>query len=233
MQALDEANPRALARLVGWSLIGTIVIGILSALFVVRDIDINLSANVAAVAENMLDAEPQLRAKAYISALLVIVEILIGVGFFLLLRRSGPLLAGWSLLTGLVGSILALLGAVFALNAVEIATNPAYSALTDDARLTLLGLQATSNYTSFHLGLILSSAANTGFFYLFLRSKLIPAIIAGWGLFASTFVVVAIVARDFIPLLGHETITAAFMLSNLIALVSTGLYLGIRGVRTG
>ncbi len=119
------------------------------------------------------------------------------------------------------------------MNAAEIASDPAYGTLVNEAqRLMLTGLQATYSYTSFHLGLILSSMAMAGFFTLFIKSNLIPKIIAGWGLFASLFVAVTIVLRDFIPILGNNAVTTAFMVSNLIALVSTGLYLAIRGVRT-
>lgn len=232
MDASENLSPQALARCVGWSLIATIVIGVLAALLVVQDIDINLSANVVAVAEHMLDAELRLRAKAYIAVLLFGIQAFIGIGLFQLLRRSGQLLAGWSLFVSLAASVLALLGAMFAMNAAEIASNAAYTGMAIDARMTIMELQATSDYTSFHLGLVLSSIGMAGFFTLFLKSNLIPKIIAGWGLFASVFVAVTIVARDFIPLLGNGTITAAFMLANLIALVSTGLYLGIRGVRS-
>ncbi|QLC26129.1 DUF4386 domain-containing protein [Parasphingopyxis algicola] len=232
MESTETLYPGTIGRLVGWSLIGTIIVGIVAARFVAPDININLSADVTAVAESMLEAEQRLRARAYLLVLTFGLEALISVGFFLLLRRSGPLLAGWSLFVGLAASLLMLLGAVFALNAAEIAGDSAYGTMAGETRLMLASLQATSDYTSFHLGLVLSATAKAGFFTLFLRSNLIPKIIAGWGLFASLFVAVTIVARDFIPMLGHGTITMAFMLSNLIALVSTGLYLGIRGVRT-
>lgn len=233
MESAEALHPGTIGRLVGWSLIGTIVIGIVAAQFLGSDININLSADVAAVAESMLEAEQRLRARAWIAALAFALEALVSVGFFLLLRRFGPLLAGWSLFVGLAASLLMLLGAVFALNAAEIAGDSAYGAMGGETRTMLASLQATSDYTSFHLGLVLSATAKAGFFALFLKSNLIPKIIAGWGLFASLFVAVTIVARDFIPMLGHGTITMAFMLANLIALVSTGLYLGIRGVRTG
>ncbi|MGP1352177.1 MAG: DUF4386 domain-containing protein [Parasphingopyxis sp.] len=232
MEIAEQSNADAVAKWVGWSLLATIIVGVLAAVFVVSDIDINLSADVAAVADSMLEAEQRLRAKAYIALLTFGLDVLIAVGLFLILRSAGPLLAGWSLFVGLSASILVLLGAVFALNAAELAGDRAYDAMTGDTRLMLASLQATSDYTSFHLGLILGSLAKAGFFYLFLKSRLIPAIIAGWGLFASLFVAFTIVTRDFVPLLGHGTITAAFMISNLIALVSTGLYLAIWGVRS-
>jgi len=225
-------NTQTIARVAGWSLIASIVVGALSAIFVAQGIDINLSADVSATAKNMLQAEPQLRAKAYLGALAFGLGVAVHAGFFLLLRGAGPMLALWSLLIALTSAVLALLGSVFALNAAEIAGDGAYLELMGNSeRLMLAALQASSDYTSFHLSLIIGSAANAGFFLLFFRSALIPKLIAGWGLFASLFVAIAIVARDFIPLIGSEPITIAFMLSNLIALVSTGAYLGLRGVR--
>ena len=221
-----------IARVTGWSLIATIIVGAFSAIFVAEGIDINLSADVSETTENMLQAETQLRAKAYLGALTFTLGIAVSAGFFLLLRQSGLLLASWSLIIALAASILGLLGSVFAMNAAEIAGDPAYQELTGSSqRLMLTALQASSDYTSFHLSLVISSVANAGFFLLFLRSGLIPKIIAGWGLFASVFVATAIVARDFIPIVGSEPVTIAFMLSNLFALVATGLYLGIRGVK--
>ena len=232
MLSTEELNPQSLARWAGWSLIGTIIIGVFGALYIGQGIDINQTADVAATAENMLGAEKRLRASAYIGGVIFSLEILISLGLYLLLRGSGQLLSAWSLVVGVAASTLVLLGSVFALNAAEIAADAAYSSMTTETRLILNSLQATSDYTSFHLGLILSTISKAGFFYLFLKSGLIPKIIAGWGLFASTFVAATIVARDFFPMLGHNTITMAFMLSNLIAIVSLALYLVVRGVRS-
>lgn len=233
MQSLETVNPQSLGRWVGWSMLATLVIGFSSAFLIVEGIDINLSADVEATAQNMLQAELRLRAKAYIAALTFALDGLVSIGLFLLLRKSGQLLAAWCLLVSVTAAVFLLLGAMFAMNAAEIAADPAYQNIANDTqRLLLAGLQATSNYTSFHLGLILSSFAMAGFFFLFLRSALIPRVIAGWGLFASLFVGITIVARDFIPMLGQEAVTAAFMISNLVAIVATGVYLSIHGVRT-
>jgi len=222
----------ALARGVGLAWLATILIGILATVLFGKGIDINLSADVAAVATAMLDAEARLRALAYAALLVFALDLLVSIGLFLLLRSAGPLLAAWSLASRITAGILSVLGAVFLMNSAEIASRPAYTVLADHGdRLLLAGLQATSDYTSFHLSLVLSSAALAGFFWLFLRSGRIPKLIAGWGLFASLFVAITIVLRDFIPALGHIAITAAFMLSNLIALFSTSIYLAARGVR--
>lgn len=236
MDISNEVTPldsRSLARLVGWSLLATIFVGMVAALTIAQDIDINLSADVVATAQNMLEAETQLRAKSYIALLSFGLEAVVGVGLFFLLRPTGQLLAAWSLIVSITAALLVMLSAVFNMNAAEIAGDLAYTKLASEPqRLLLTGLQATSDYTSFHLGLVLSSVSKAGFFYLFLKSGLIPKLIAGWGLFASLFVSTAIVSRDFIPIIGHGGVTVSFMASNLIALVATALYLTIKGVRS-
>lgn len=221
-----------LARGVGLAWLATLLAGIGATIFLGQGIDINLSADVEAVAKAMLDAETRLRALAYVGLLIFALDLLVSIGLFLLLRPAGPLLAAWSLAARTMAGVLSVLGSVFLMNAAEIAGRPAYTVLADSAdRLLLNALQATSNYTSFHLSLVLSSAALGGFFWLFLKSHQIPKLIAAWGLFASLFVASAIVLRDFIPAFGHSAITMAFMLSNLIALFSTSIYLAARGVR--
>lgn len=165
------------------------------------------------------------------SLLAFALEVFVSLGLFMLLQKHGRLLASWSLLIAVGASDVVFLGAVFGMNAAELAGNTAYQSLTDESqRLMLAGLQANSDYTSFHLGLVMGSMAKAGFFYLFLRPALIPRLIAGWGLFASVFVVFMMVARDFILALANNTLSMAFILVNLIAIVSTGLYLAIRGV---
>lgn len=228
----DTTEPTALARRVGLAWLATLLVGMLSAVLLGQGIDINLSADVEAVAKAMLDAETRLRARAYVALLILALDLLVSIGLFLLLRPAGPLLAAWSLAARIMAGVLSVLGPVFLMNAAEIASRPAYTVLADSAdRLLLSGLQATSNYTSFHLSMVLSSAALAGFFWLFLVSRQIPKLIAAWGLFASLFVATVIVLRDFVPAFGHTAITMAFMLSNLIALFSTSIYLAAKGVR--
>lgn len=226
-------NPQPLSRQIGWSMLLLIVIGIASALFITPGIDVNLSADIAKTAENMLSAEHRLHATAYLSVLQILLELFIAIGFFLILRDHGLMLASWSLALAVITSVIASLGAIYALNSALIASNSAFDVIGNGSqRPLLISLQVTSDYTSFHLGLILGSISKAGVFWLFLRSGLIPKLLSAWGVFASLFVVLALIGRDFLPVLGHSSVTGAFMACNLLAIVALGLMLGIRGVRT-
>jgi len=221
-----------LSRYIGWSLIASIAIGILASVFISSGIDINLSADITKTAENMFDAERRLHARAYMSIFSFMLQGFISVGLFFVLREYGPVLATWALVVGISAALLGLTGAVSAMNVAIIAENSAFETLTSDSqRLMLAGMQVTSDYTSFHLSLVLNCVAQAAIFYLFFKSNLIPKLISGWGVFASLFVAITIVGRDFMPALGHNTITVAFMVSNLIAILALGLYLGVKGVR--
>lgn len=222
---------QSIAKSTGLTILASIGIGLIGAITVAQGIDINLTADVESTAANMLEAEKALHAKAYLGGLVFCIEALVAAGLFLLVQRYNVMLALASLIVHISATVLMGLGAVFAMNAAQVAGNEAYIALGHDSQLLLASLQATSDYTSFHLGLVLASFAKAGFFYLFLKSGLIPRLIAGWGIFASLFVGITIVARDFMPLLGSGTITAAFLASNLIAILALGVYLVMRGVR--
>lgn len=232
MQNNVNFNPNAIARWTGLGLLAAIIVGIFASVFVAQGIDINLSGDVKATAENMLAAETRVRLKAYLALLTFALQALVSVGFYLLLRQYRPLLAGTSLYMSLGAAILVLMGAVYAMNVAQFASHTAYQELTNDPeRLFLTGLQATSDYTSFHLALALSSIANAGFFYGFLKSRLIPKLMAGWGVFANIFVSAALIIRDFVPMVGDDAVTISFMICNLAALIIIGLYLSLRGVR--
>jgi hypothetical protein len=51
----NTINLKGLSLYVGWSLIGSIVVGIIAAMSISTGIDINLSADIAKTSENMLD----------------------------------------------------------------------------------------------------------------------------------------------------------------------------------
>lgn len=215
------------ARLAGLSLLSILVLGIVGAMTIAPGIDVNLTGDIAATSINMGDAGDRLLALGWLRSAIFALELLFYVALWLVSRESAPLLAGWSATMGIASAVIGLLGAVIAMNAELIASNAAFGS---DARDSLLALQATLDHTSFHLALVLGSLAKAGIFAIFLTAALTPRLLAGFGLIASLFVVVAVVGRDFIPVLGNDIVTAAFLVGNLLSLLALGVWLALKGV---
>lgn len=228
-----DINTLAIARLTGLALLFLIAFGIVRSLTIASGIDINLSADFVATPTTMMDAEMSLRGMAYLSIVGFGLDVLVTLGLFLLLRSTSTILSLWCLCMGVTAALMTLLGGVFTMNAALLAGNEGLASLGDEAQLTLLtSLQAMTNYTAFHIGLIISSLSMAGYFWLFFKSRTIPSVLAGFGIYASLFVAIAIGLRDFQPFLASTAVTALFMICNLIALVALGLYLAIWRVRT-
>jgi len=66
MQISEHFSSQKIAKAVGWALLASIVFGTLGAIVIAKGIDVNMSADIAGTAENMLEAETRLRAKAYL-----------------------------------------------------------------------------------------------------------------------------------------------------------------------
>ena len=71
MQTSNPLNNKNIAFITGLALLASIFVGIFSSLFIAKGIDINLNADVLATAENMLEAEGRLRAKAYMAIVML------------------------------------------------------------------------------------------------------------------------------------------------------------------
>lgn len=232
MGETEHKTLQSTARLTGAGLLVILALGVVNAMFVGADIDINLNADVSATAQNMLALEQAGRSRAYLSLLVFCVQCQIALGMFFILRKNVVQLASWALAVGLGAAVLGLTGAVSAMNGAEFASHPDWAGGSlQSSALSAAAISATSDYTSFHLALIAGSLSNAAFFWGFYLTRRLPRPIAGWGVFASMLVALVVVARDFFPALGHEAITAGFLGANFIALLASGLYLAIKGVR--
>lgn len=91
----------------------------------------------------------------------------------------------------------------------------------------LLRVAAWDNRTSF--AAFVFTIGSTIFFYLFVRSRIIPRSFAGWGLFASVIAFAACLAHLVHP--AFSAMTMAAWIPMLLAETSTGLWLLVRSVK--
>jgi len=92
MRDLGTIESIALGRRVGIVWLASLLAGITATILFGQGLDINLSADVEAMAVAMLDAETWLRALAYMGMPIFALDLLVSLGLFLLLRSAGPLL---------------------------------------------------------------------------------------------------------------------------------------------
>ena len=217
------------SRWTGAALLAGVVLGILNALNVSPGIDINLSGDFRATAEAMLQSPDRLQARGWMLMAIFACQAASLSGFYLLTRERSPFPALWALLAGLVAATFSLSASVNAFAAAKLASG----VLPIEGAQAHAVMETVANHSSFHLALVLSSLAGAVFYGVFLRFRLLPPILAGFGLFASLFVAAVIVGRDFVSALGQDAFAAAIMGANLIAIVATGFYLIVKGVQEG
>lgn len=230
-----ELNPRSdaganrAARAAGVALLASIALGLLVALTLAPGIDVNLTADIGGTAANMAQAGPSLLGLGWLRLAVFALEVLFYTGLWIALKDRIPLISGWAAIIGIASAILGTVGSLIAMNAAQIAVDGAYS---DAGRLELLALQATLDYTSFHLALVLGCVAKAAFFASMFALHSVPRAVSAFAVFASLFVMTGVIGRDFIDMLGNDMVTAAFLASNVMALLLIGGFLAWRGVKS-
>ena len=165
-----------------------------------------------------VDSAAMSRALLFAGALCVIP---LALGLFGALRPFAAAAAGWALSFRLLEAALGVLTIT-----VEVAGVHARLA---GSRLEMGVLEFAHWASGAELSAFLFTIGSTIFFFLFLRSGYIPRVLAGWGLFSSVLSFGTCGMHLVRPALPAMTMTA--WVPMLIAEVSTGLWLLIKGVR--
>jgi hypothetical protein len=82
----------------------------------------------------------------------------------------------------------------------------------------------------FQIGFIFLGLGSTVFSYLWLQSRYIPKVLAGWGIFASVVMAIVTIAVMLFPRLG-EAVGLTYMAPMFFYEVGLGLWLLIKGIR--
>lgn len=156
--------------------------------------------------------------------------VLLAVGLYVTVRPVDANLALTALLFRIIEAAIGGVGAVSAFATLQayLAANHA-SAL--DAKQMAALLDITSSASGFYVPAIFFCVGSTIFFYLFLRSAYIPRILAGWGVFASVLYLLVFLLILIAPQASGIPLVIG-SIPILLAEVSTGLWLLVRGIRT-
>jgi len=156
--------------------------------------------------------------------------VLLAVGLYVTLRPVDANLALIALLFRIVETATGAVGAVSAFATLQAYLTANHSNGLEASQLAVL-VDVTSSASGFSVAAIFFCVGSTIFFYLFLRSGYIPRILAAWGVFASVLYLLAFVV-SLIATQASGILIAISSIPILIAELSTGLWLLIRGIRT-
>lgn len=214
------------ARVTGLAILGTIVLGLLSAWIGSDGTDPNQTGDIVAAAQAFGEQEGSLRARAWLGVPGTLLSLISAAGLYLLTRAVQPMLALAALLASATAATIGAIGVTSALVAAILVDRQGGGA--DPGALQAL---AALDYAAFHLALVLGALGSLAYFSLLYRAKLVAQIIAVLGIAASAAVAVIVGVRDFVPVLGHDTLTIAMLAANFLATVSLGFYLALKGAR--
>ncbi len=156
--------------------------------------------------------------------------VLLAVGLYVTVRPVDANLALTALVFRIVETAIGGVGAVSAFANLQVYLAANHSNALDASQLAAL-VDLTSGGSGFSIPAIFFCVGSTIFFYLFLRSKYIPKILAEWGVFASVLYLLVFVVSLIAPQ-ASGTLIAIGSIPILIAELTTGLWLLIRGIRT-
>jgi hypothetical protein len=156
--------------------------------------------------------------------------VLLAVGLYVTLRPVDANLALIALLFRIVETATGAAGVVSAFATLQVYLAANHSNALDASQLAAL-VDATSSASGSYVAAIFFCVGSTIFFYLFLRSGYIPKMLAGLGVFGSVLYMLAFAVSLIAPQASGISIGIGSV-PILIAELSTGLWLLIRGIRT-
>lgn len=159
-----------------------------------------------------------------------VATIVLAIGLYVTLKPVDGNLAMTALLFRTVETATGAAGAVggFATLQIYLAANHANA--FDTKQLSALA-DLNSGGADGYVAAIFFCVGSTIFFYLFLRSGYVPRLLAAWGVFASLLYLIAFIGSLVVPQ-ASGILVGVGSLPILVAEVSTGLWLLIRGITT-
>lgn len=156
--------------------------------------------------------------------------VLLAVGLYVTVKPADPNLAIAALLFRTCEAAIGGVGIILSLLVLQVYLAPDHANAFDSHQLGALADLQSIGSSGTSIAAIFFCFGSTVFFYVFLKSRFIPRLMAAWGLFAS---VVYAAAWFFVLIAPHISSTplAVGSIPILIAEVATGLWLLLAGVR--
>jgi hypothetical protein len=229
MMSAPERSPIFHARVVGSIYLAAMALSMFTQVYVPGRIVV--PGDLAATARNLVALDGLFRTGIVVDILIFVSDVVIAWAFYELLK---PVDAGLARLgTFLRVADAAILGAVTlnGLVSVRLLSGADYLQTIDPQQLQgLARLFMAMRGTGLYIGFVFLGAGSTVFAYLLFRSRYIPRVLAGWGVFASALLALGSLATLLSPWFAANA-SMASMVPMFFYEVPLGLWLLVKGVK--
>lgn len=227
MDGINTKTPsQVYARVAGLAYVVVILLGIFSVSYI--DTNIVVLGNNEATVNNIMTNELRFRISALSEILMYVLVVLLSLALYVTLKSVNKNLALlallWRLGESIIGGSVALLSGFVPLLLLKNSAGLEVGHLQ-----TLIGSFLDLRNAGLDVVLIFIGVGGTLFCYLFFKSKYIPRILSGWGIFTYLSMLVLAMTSILVPNLS-ETIKMAFYATGGLFEILIGFWLMIKGV---
>ena len=225
---VSERPPLFYARVAGCIYLAAMALSIFSQVYILGRIV--APGDAAVTASNLLASEGLFRAGIGIDVLIFASDVIIAWAFYELLKSvDAPLALLGALLRVADGAILAVT-TFDGLVTLKLLSGVGYLHALDTAQLqSLARLFISARGLGFDVGFVFLGLGSALFAYLLLKSRYVPRLLAGWGVFASLLLSAGSLAEILSPEFAARA-SLTYMLPMFFYEVPLGLWFLIRGV---
>jgi hypothetical protein len=227
-----DSSLRRTARIAGFTFLFIVISYSLSWIFVYSRLI--AGGNVSAIASNILANQALFRIGIASDLLIVVSGIVLTVALYIILKPVNRNLALFALCLKMADAVLAAVTVSLSFLALQMLTGETFLTAGNPEQVRdLVGLFLSLHATAATIPLVFTSLGFIVFFYLFFKSKYIPGILAGFGIFSYALLLL----YSFVSILGAKPATALLGNFDLICFapsclfeLTIGLWLLLKGV---
>lgn len=222
-----ETSLTVYARLAGLAYVLIILIGIFSVSYI--ETSLVVAGDDAATVNNLLANQLRFRIGVLSEILMFVLVILLSLALYVILKRVDKNLALlallWRIGEAIIGGGVAVLSGIVPLLLLN-----RESALNAEQLQPLVGLFLAIRGAGLDVVLIFVGVGGTLFCYLFFKSKLIPRILASWGMLTYMSMLILAIVSILVPDILESTKMIFYAPGGLFEII-IGLWLLIKGVK--
>lgn len=228
MKSMPERSPHFYARVVGWIYLVAMALSMFTQMYLPAHVLV--AGDAAATANNLAASEGLFRAGIVIDILIFMSDVVIAWAFYEMLKSVDAGLARLGALLRVADAAILSAVTLNGLASVRLVSGADYLKGIDPQELQglmrlFMGLRGTGLY----IGFVFLGAGSAIFAYLLYKSRYVPRVLAGWGIFASPLLALGSLATLLSPwFAAHASLLS--MVPMFFYEVPLGLWFVVKGI---